>query len=187
MKPLLLSLLLLRPIPAAAAPVVWTVTGTVTETSDTPLATLLPVDQPFTVTLVADPAAPDGCDTPLSGFYETAGATVTIGRQTWTAAATFWEVNNQAGSCAVASPGVVTRSLFDNAPFSMLTLGWGVTEAETFPAAAEDGFAWFAEHGMAPTVYAVTDVGVPSEVPEPSPLLLVATGLALSRRTRRSR
>ena len=187
----LVSLLLLASS-VAAAPVGWTVEGTVTEHVaewDSPLTSDFPVGQSFTVTLFADPAAVDLCDSPASGLYETPGATVTVGGSSWTASATFWEVNNMAGSCAIEYPGVVTRSFFTDAPFSLLTLGWGTMADETFPGSVEAGYAWFAEVGWAPTVMATTDVSGETfaVVPEPASGLLLLGGLIAMRRKRSAR
>ena len=181
-----MSLLLLASS-VSASPVVWTVEGTVSEHIidwSSPLTELLPVDQSFTVSLFADPAAVDLCDSPASGLYETPGATVTLGGSSWTASATFWEVNNMAGSCAMASPGVVTRSVFADAPFSLLTLGWGTTAIEAFPTSVEAGFAWFASPGGPEVMADIRPEFEGSTVPEPASGLLLLMGLAAIRRRR---
>jgi hypothetical protein len=169
---------------ASAGSITWELTGLVTAGD-----LKVPVGTSIEFTLTFDTAQPDQCAMPEAGFWS-GNSTVQVFGSTFVATATGLEDSNPLGNCASSSPGGVVARLvgIPGAPF-------GNAAIETTSSLSPDIFPIDAFHtgdvfrfGPTSSIFfdgqgTVTTVTV---TPEPTSLLLTATGVTWLIRRRRS-
>jgi hypothetical protein len=145
----------------------------------------LPIGTQVRFTVPFDFAAPDTCALPGGGFYSFPGSMVSFNGVSYSSSWTALEVNTPDGNCVPALTGLTLRLLtFAGPPFFSATLDFGSLSSADgkipeLPLGFEVGFSLnYVGHGFGGPAAATGSARLARIVPEPSLLLLMASGVA---------